>query len=76
MARVNKWSVDLVTVSSGNATCGACGHPEQAHVLEDVPHSLEKPGFCVECETAEPTASHPDAPVCDSWHEFIPAQQP
>lgn len=59
-ARVNAWSVDLVTVRVARDECSRCGHIEEAHVLEDVPGELAKRGLCAEC---------PD------WHEFTSMQQ-
>jgi hypothetical protein len=54
-AWMNTWSADLLTVSSIESRCASCGHPEWAHVLEDVPRALEKRCLCTEC---------------DDWHEF------
>jgi len=48
----------LLTVSGAQPECALCGHVERAHVLEDVPQSLEKRGLCAEC---------------DDWHDFTPA---
>lgn len=57
---VKELSIDLVTVSSVEAQCAACGHPDWAHVLEDVPQALEKRSLCTECE---------------DWHDFTPLPQ-
>jgi len=57
---MSSWSVDLLTVPSADEECAVCGHPESAHVLEDVPQALEKRSLCAEC---------------DDWHEFISARE-
>ena len=56
---MSEFSIDLVTVSSVQLRCNACGHEERDHVIEDVPFSLEKQGYCVEC---------------DDWHAFVAAE--